>query len=55
MHGTPLRPTPGNGYLEALLEPNVTVYTSMFKEITEKGFVTAEGKEEEVDIFVCAT
>lgn len=49
------RPTPGNGYLEALNEPNVEVYTEMFQEITEKGFLTADGKEVEVDIVVCAT
>ncbi|THV00416.1 FAD/NAD-P-binding domain-containing protein [Dendrothele bispora CBS 962.96] len=49
------RPTPGNGYLEALLEPNVHVFTEMFERITEKGFVDAEGKEYEVDAIVCAT
>lgn len=49
------RPTPGMGYLEALLEPNVTVYTEMFKEITEDGFIQPDGTEEKVDIFVCAT
>ncbi|KAJ7632121.1 FAD/NAD-P-binding domain-containing protein [Roridomyces roridus] len=49
------RPTPGNGYLEALLEPNVVVYTEMFQRITEKGFIDAEGNEHEVDVIVCAT
>ncbi|KAJ6488487.1 FAD/NAD-P-binding domain-containing protein [Mycena vitilis] len=49
------RPTPGNGYLEALLEPNVTVYTDMFQRITEKGFIDADGNEVEVDAIVCAT
>ncbi len=49
------RPTPGNGYLEALNEPNVEVYTEMFREVTEKGFLDHEGKEVEVDVFVCAT
>ncbi|KAJ7771566.1 FAD/NAD-P-binding domain-containing protein, partial [Mycena metata] len=49
------RPTPNNGYLEALLEPNVHVYTEMFQCITEKGFIDAEGNEHEVDIVVCAT
>ena len=43
------------GYLEALLEPNVTVYTEMFKEITEDGFIQPDGTEEKVDIFICAT
>ncbi|KAJ7184364.1 FAD/NAD-P-binding domain-containing protein [Mycena filopes] len=49
------RPTPGNGYLEALLEPNVQVYTEMFQRITEKGFIDAEGNEVEVDVIICAT
>ncbi|KAJ7043072.1 FAD/NAD-P-binding domain-containing protein [Mycena alexandri] len=49
------RPTPGNGYLEALLEPNVQVYTEMFRRITEKGFIDAEGNEVEVDVIICAT
>ncbi|KAM0751744.1 FAD/NAD-P-binding domain-containing protein [Meredithblackwellia eburnea MCA 4105] len=49
------RPTPGNGYLEALNEPNVQVYTEMFQQITEKGFLDAEGNEVEVDIVACAT
>ncbi|KAJ7349078.1 FAD/NAD-P-binding domain-containing protein [Mycena albidolilacea] len=49
------RATPGNGYLEALLEPNVQVYTQMFQRITEKGFIDAEGNEVEVDVIICAT
>ncbi len=49
------RPTPGNGYLEALLQPNVRVDTKMFQKITEKGFIDGDGKEVEVDIVVCAT
>ncbi|WWD18691.1 hypothetical protein CI109_103145 [Kwoniella shandongensis] len=49
------RPTPGNGYLEALNEPNVQVYTEMFQRVTEKGFIDHQGNEVEVDVFVCAT
>lgn len=49
------RPTPGNGYLEALNEENVEVYTDMFQTITETGFVTADGEAVDVDIIVCAT
>ncbi|KAJ7677213.1 FAD/NAD-P-binding domain-containing protein [Mycena rosella] len=49
------RPTPGNGYLEALLQPNVQVYTEMFQRITERGFIDAEGNEHEVDVIICAT
>ncbi|KAF9076089.1 FAD/NAD-P-binding domain-containing protein, partial [Rhodocollybia butyracea] len=49
------RPTPGNGYLEALLKPNVEVFTEMFQRITPKGFIDHEGNEHEVDAIVCAT
>lgn len=49
------RPTPGNGYLEALLESNVTTYTSELREITPKGFIDHNGEEHEVDIIICAT
>ncbi|KAJ3910109.1 FAD/NAD-P-binding domain-containing protein [Lentinula edodes] len=49
------RPTPGNGYLEALLEPNVYVYTEMFQRITPKGFIDNEGIEHTVDAIICAT
>ncbi|KAJ4485928.1 FAD/NAD-P-binding domain-containing protein [Lentinula aciculospora] len=49
------RPTPGNGYLEALLEPNVHVFTEMFQRVTPKGFIDNEGNEYAVDAIVCAT
>ncbi|POR31118.1 Putative sterigmatocystin biosynthesis monooxygenase stcW [Tolypocladium paradoxum] len=49
------RPTPGNGYLEALCEDNVSVVSSSITEITPKGIKTAEGVEHEFDIIVCAT
>ncbi|KAJ7221713.1 FAD/NAD-P-binding domain-containing protein [Mycena pura] len=50
------RPTPGNGYLEALLEPNVHVYAAqMLQRVTEKGFIDADGNEVEVDVIICAT
>lgn len=45
----------GNGYLEALTQPNVEVYTDMFTRFNETGFVTAEGEEVEVDVVICAT
>lgn len=31
------------------------VYTSELQQITEKGFVDPEGKEQEVDVIICAT
>ncbi|KAK6209485.1 steroid monooxygenase [Colletotrichum tabaci] len=49
------RPTPGNGYLEALCEDNVTVVSSSIQEMTPKGIKTADGKEHEFDIIICAT
>ncbi|KAJ9156053.1 Steroid monooxygenase [Pleurostoma richardsiae] len=49
------RPTPGNGYLEALCEDNVTVVSSSIDEITPKGIKTVDGVEHEFDIIVCAT
>ncbi|KAK0216999.1 FAD/NAD-P-binding domain-containing protein [Armillaria fumosa] len=49
------RPTPAPGYLEALSNPKVTVFTDELREMTEKGFIDAEGVEHEVDVFICAT
>jgi cation diffusion facilitator CzcD-associated flavoprotein CzcO len=49
------RPTPGNGYLEALMQPNVTTYTEEVQEITPTGFIDSEGQAHEVDIIICAT
>lgn len=49
------RPTPGNGYLEALTKPNVRVVTDHIVEIVPEGIKTATGEIIKVDIFVCAT
>ncbi|EXJ66168.1 uncharacterized protein A1O5_10784 [Cladophialophora psammophila CBS 110553] len=49
------RPTPGNGYLEALTMPHVHTFTEQVAKITEKGFVDQRGKEYEVDVIICAT
>lgn len=48
------RLTPGDGYLEALQEPNVSIEFSEIQEVTETGIVTATGTED-FDIIVCAT
>lgn len=48
------RITPGDGYLEALQEPNVSVEFSPIDEITETGIRTSESAER-FDIIVCAT
>lgn len=49
------RPTPGNGYLEALCEQNVEVVSGSISEITANGIKTADGVEHEFDVIVCAT
>ena len=49
------RPTPGNGYLEALCEDNVQVVSDSIVEITSAGVKTADGVEHEVDVLICAT
>ena len=50
------RLTPGEGYLEALLRPNVTsVLGNEITDITSQGPVTADGQLHEVDILACAT
>ncbi|KAJ5561302.1 hypothetical protein N7461_000063 [Penicillium sp. DV-2018c] len=49
------RPTPGPGYLEALAKDNVDYIQTRIKRLTEKGIVTEDGIEREVDITICAT
>ena len=49
------RPTPGNGYLEALCEDNVKVVSDSIDQITPNGIKTADGVEHDVDVIVCAT
>lgn len=49
------RPTPGEGFLEALVEENVTVHTKQMQEITEDGFISHDGVSTKVDAIVCAT
>lgn len=48
------RITPGDGYLEALQQPNCTDCWDSIESITEKGIKTTAG-EEEFDLIVCAT
>ncbi|KAK4048940.1 hypothetical protein OIV83_004496 [Microbotryomycetes sp. JL201] len=49
------RLTPGPGYLEALVEPNVGFITDHIAEVTENGIVTVDGTIREYDTIVCAT
>lgn len=49
------RISPGDGYLEALTQPNVEPVYGGIDKITADGVVTPDGKEHKVDIIVCAT
>ena len=48
------RISPADGYLEALISPNVEPVYGEIDRISEKGIVV-DGKEHEMDILVCAT
>jgi cation diffusion facilitator CzcD-associated flavoprotein CzcO len=49
------RISPGDGFLEALVKPNVRPVFSGIKKITENGIITEDGEEHKFDIIVCAT
>ncbi|OAP58396.1 hypothetical protein AYL99_07486 [Fonsecaea erecta] len=49
------RLTPGEGYLEALVRPNVSTIHEEIERVTPTGLVTSSGKEVEVDIIACGT
>ncbi|KAK5048147.1 hypothetical protein LTR84_005817 [Exophiala bonariae] len=49
------RPTPGNGYLEALSKENVRVVTDPITEIVPQGIKTSTNEVIEIDTFICAT
>ncbi|KAF2166698.1 hypothetical protein M409DRAFT_66316 [Zasmidium cellare ATCC 36951] len=49
------RPTPGNGYLEALCEDNVNVVSTGIEEINATGIKTTDGVQHDVDMIVCGT
>ena len=49
------RITPGDGYLEALVQPNVTTVHAEIEKIVPEGLIDSEGKLHKVDILVCAT
>lgn len=49
------RLTPGNGFLESLTSENAEVISTGIERITEKGIVTTDGVEHEVDALICAT
>ncbi|KIW96797.1 uncharacterized protein Z519_02188 [Cladophialophora bantiana CBS 173.52] len=49
------RVTPGAGYLEAFLKPNVHLTQSPIMRITKNAILTEDGQTHPVDIVVCAT
>lgn len=49
------RVTPGHGYLESFLRPNVTLVQSPISKITSTSIITESGIEQEFDVIVCAT
>lgn len=49
------RLTPGDGYLEALQEPNARLTDDPIKEIRATSIVTQSGEETEYDMIVAAT
>lgn len=49
------RLTPGEGYLEALVSPNVTCVFDDIIKVSSDGVITRDGTEHRVDILACAT
>jgi cation diffusion facilitator CzcD-associated flavoprotein CzcO len=49
------RPTPRNGYLEALGQSNVRVVTDEIQEVVSEGIKRSAGEVLNVDVFICAT
>jgi cation diffusion facilitator CzcD-associated flavoprotein CzcO len=49
------RISPGDGYLEALVQENVETVFSGIKKITPEGILAEDGQEHKFDIIVCAT
>jgi cation diffusion facilitator CzcD-associated flavoprotein CzcO len=49
------RLTPGDGYLEALIEPNVQCHFKEIASINETGLTLEDGSRQEVDVIICAT
>lgn len=49
------RLTPGNPYMKAIQESNVTLHRCAVTEVTPTGVIGADGTEVEVDAIICAT
>ena len=49
------RATPGQGYLEALTQPNTKVISTGIERVVENGIVSRDGELHEVDVVIAAT
>lgn len=49
------RISPGDGYLEALVQDNVTPVLKNITKVNKDGIVTVDGKQHYMDVLVCAT
>ena len=49
------RPTPGNGFLESLIDPKTTTLKENLREITSTGFISGDGTSYDCDVIICAT
>jgi cation diffusion facilitator CzcD-associated flavoprotein CzcO len=49
------RPTPGTGYLEALVAPYTELVWGELESFTPDGIKSADGKERHFDVIICAT
>ena len=49
------RISPGDGFLEALVSPNVEPVLKGIERITPEGILTKDGVERKMDVLVCAT
>jgi cation diffusion facilitator CzcD-associated flavoprotein CzcO len=49
------RISPGDGYLEALVAPNVENVWSGISKVVPEGIVTEDGRTHKMDVLVCAT
>jgi cation diffusion facilitator CzcD-associated flavoprotein CzcO len=49
------RPTPGNGFLEALTDDKTQLITGLIQKVTPTGYIDANGNTQDVDMIICAT
>ncbi|GAB4583646.1 flavin-containing monooxygenase [Nocardia sp. IFM 10818] len=49
------RPSMSNDYLKTFNRTDVSLVTESIERVTERGVVTADGREHEIDVLICAT